>query len=245
MTTRNIDLLSPEGFRIDGRKPNEVRKLVCRLGIFEQADGSSYVEMGNTRVLAAVYGPHEVRGSSRGKQTHDRAVINCQYSMATFSTSERRTRPRTEYRSLEITANVKEVFETAILTQLYPHSQIDIFLEVLQSDGSNYAACVNAATLALIHAGICLKDVVTASSAGLIDRKEIIDVNYAEESISSTPVLTIALLPKTKEVLSMESTGRLGFDSVSTVMDAATEGCLQVYEVMRQAVLSYVAVEES
>jgi hypothetical protein len=92
-----------------------------------------------------------------------------------------------------------------------------------------------------LHAGICLKDVVTASSAGLIDRKAIIDVNYAEESISSTPVLTIALLPKTKEVLSMESTGRLGFDSVSTVMDAATEGCLQVYEVMRQAVLSYVA----
>ena len=31
-----------------------------RLGVFDQADGSAYIEQGNTRVLAAVYGPHEV-----------------------------------------------------------------------------------------------------------------------------------------------------------------------------------------
>ena len=28
--------------------------------MFSQADGSAYVEQGNTKVLAAVYGPHEV-----------------------------------------------------------------------------------------------------------------------------------------------------------------------------------------
>lgn len=87
--SRSTDLLSNEGFRMDGRKPGEVRKLSCKWGIFEQADGSAYLEMGNTRVLAAVYGPHEVRSTARTKQLHDRAVINCQYSMATFSTSER------------------------------------------------------------------------------------------------------------------------------------------------------------
>lgn len=244
MTSRNVDLLSDEGFRIDGRRPNEVRRVACRLGIFEQADGSAFLEMGNTRVLAAVYGPHEVRSSARTRQLHDRAAINCQYSMATFSTADRKTRPRGDYRSLEITANIKEIFETAILTQLYPHSQIDIYLEVLQSDGSNYAACVNAATLALIHAGICLKDVVCASSAGLIDKKTIVDVNYTEESISASPVLTVALMAKTKEVLSMESTGRLAFDSLDAVMDAASQGCLQVYEVMREAVLLYVTDKE-
>jgi exosome complex component RRP41 len=240
MTSRNVDLLSDEGYRIDGRRPHEVRRVACRMGIFEQADGSAYIEMGNTRVLAAVYGPHEVRSSARTRQLHDRAAINCQYSMATFSTADRKARPRGDYRSLEITANIKEIFETAILVQLYPHSQIDIYLEVLQSDGSNYAACVNAATLALIHAGICLKDVVCASSAGLIDKKTIVDVNYTEESISSSPVLTIALMPKTKEVLSMESTGRLAFDSLDPVMEAASQGCLQVYEVMRESVLLYV-----
>lgn len=55
-----MEFLSPEGLRIDGRKPLELRKLVARLGVFDQADGSAYVEMGNTKVLATVYGPHEV-----------------------------------------------------------------------------------------------------------------------------------------------------------------------------------------
>ena len=87
----NLELLSEEEFRIDGRKVNEVRKINCRLGVFEQSDGSAYIEMGNTRVLAAVYGPHDIHGN-RNKTPEEKAVINCQYSMATFSTSERKKR---------------------------------------------------------------------------------------------------------------------------------------------------------
>lgn len=56
-----LQLLSDEGFRTDGRRPNELRRLRCKIGVFTQADGSAYFEMGNTKVLAAVYGPHEVR----------------------------------------------------------------------------------------------------------------------------------------------------------------------------------------
>ena len=55
-----LDLLSDQGFRMDGRRADELRRLQCRLGVFSQADGSAYVEQGNTKVLAAVYGPHEV-----------------------------------------------------------------------------------------------------------------------------------------------------------------------------------------
>ncbi len=57
--------------------------------------------------------------------------------------------------------------QATIKTELYPRSQIDIFVEVLQADGGNYCACVNAATLALIDAGIPLKDYVTACTASL------------------------------------------------------------------------------
>ena len=56
-----LELLSDQGFRVDGRRPHELRRIRCRLGVFDQADGSAYIEQGNTKVLAAVYGPHEVR----------------------------------------------------------------------------------------------------------------------------------------------------------------------------------------
>ena len=55
-----LELLSDQGFRVDGRRPHELRKIQCRLSVFKQADGSAYIEQGNTKVLAAVYGPHEV-----------------------------------------------------------------------------------------------------------------------------------------------------------------------------------------
>ena len=55
-----MELLSDQGFRIDGRKADELRRIICSLGLFEQADGSAYIEQGNTKVLATIYGPHEV-----------------------------------------------------------------------------------------------------------------------------------------------------------------------------------------
>lgn len=49
------------GLRIDGRLPNELRKIQCEIGVFSQADGSAIFSQGNTKVIATVYGPHEVK----------------------------------------------------------------------------------------------------------------------------------------------------------------------------------------
>ena len=59
-----LELLSDQGFRVDGRRADELRRLQCQLGVFSQADGSAYLEQGNTKVLAAVYGPHEVSNAT-------------------------------------------------------------------------------------------------------------------------------------------------------------------------------------
>jgi ribonuclease PH len=49
---------------------------------------------------------------------------------------------------------VREAFEAAILVQLYPNSEIAIYLQIIQFDGGRTAACINAANLAIIDAGI-------------------------------------------------------------------------------------------
>ncbi|CAG2121512.1 unnamed protein product, partial [Medioppia subpectinata] len=137
-------------------------------------------------------------------------------------------------------SNLRQVFENAILTELFPHSQIDIFVEVLQSDGSNYSACVNAATLAIIHAGIPIKDVVCACSASMVNDHSLVDVNYLEESVGSGPIMTIALLPKSKQILSMESSGRMHATAVPQVMDSAMTGCQEILQVMKASILSHI-----
>lgn len=123
-----LEILSPEGFRLDGRRPGELRRLISRMGVFNQADGSAYIEMGNTKTLAAVYGPHEV--ANKTKARHDQALVNCEFSMATFSTGERKKRPKGDRKSVEISIAIQRTFEACILTSLYPRSQIDIFVQV-------------------------------------------------------------------------------------------------------------------
>ncbi|GJN15186.1 hypothetical protein PR202_gb02080 [Eleusine coracana subsp. coracana] len=53
------------GFRVDGRRPNEMRQLKGEIGVVARADGSALFEMGNTRVIAAVYGPREVQNKGQ------------------------------------------------------------------------------------------------------------------------------------------------------------------------------------
>ncbi|XP_072364050.1 exosome complex component RRP41 [Scyliorhinus torazame] len=233
-----MELLSDQGYRIDGRKSTELRKIQARMGVFAQADGSAYIEQGNTKALAVVYGPHEFRGA-RSKALHDKAMVNCQYSMATFSTGERKRRPHGDRKSSEMTLHLKQTFEAAILTQLYPRSQIDIYVQILQADGGNYCACVNAATLAVIDAGIPMRDYVCACSTGFIEDSPLVDLSYIEESTGG-PQVALALLPKSQQIALLEMNSRLHEDHLEKVVDAAAKACGDVYAVLDRVVREHV-----
>lgn len=56
-----LEFLSPEGLRLDGRRANELRSMSARMGVLQQVDGSALFELGNTRILATIHGPHEVQ----------------------------------------------------------------------------------------------------------------------------------------------------------------------------------------
>lgn len=73
--------------------------------------------------------------------------------------------------SVDIASCIKQTFEEAINTELYSRSQISIRVIILQDDGGSMCACMNGVTLALIDAGISMKDMVTSCSAGFIEGK--------------------------------------------------------------------------
>lgn len=59
------EFVSPEGLRVDGRRPDELRAINGQLNVFAKADGSAALSFGSTRVMASVYGPREVRRFDR------------------------------------------------------------------------------------------------------------------------------------------------------------------------------------
>ena len=64
---------------------------------------------------------------------------------------------------------MKQTFETVVHTHLYQRSEIDVHVQVIQADGGEMSAAINAATLALVDAGIAMQDLVVACNAGYLD----------------------------------------------------------------------------
>ena len=110
----------------------------------------------------------------------------------------------------------------------------------MQADGGMFCASVNAATLALIDAGIPMKDYVCACSSSFINDVPIVDINHLEES-SGRPEYLVATLPKSDQMVFVSMNGRLHEDHLEKVMDIAIKGCKDVHEILDNAVRSHVS----
>ena len=153
--------------RLDGRRWNELRRLHGQISTQPSADGSSYLEMGNTKVLCTVTGPEEARrGQTAGGGASTEALIQTEVNIAGFSGVDRQKRARGDKRVAEMQHTISSAFSAVLFTHLFPRSSVYIALHVLSQDGSLLAACLNAATLALIDAGIPMSDYVAACTAG-------------------------------------------------------------------------------
>ncbi|KYN04813.1 PREDICTED: exosome complex component RRP41 [Cyphomyrmex costatus] len=242
------------GLRVDGRRALELRQIRIRMGVFGQADGSAYIEHGNTKVLAAVYGPRQSRSSASRNST--KAIINCQYSMAVFSftSGERKRRPRGDWKSQERSAQLRHAMEAIIHLKLYPRSQIDVFVEVLQVDGSDYCASVNAATLALIDAGIPIKNYAIGCSITLVNKPlvedktsvtGVLDANYVEECSPGVTLSVVALSEMNNDV-EVDGNGlivvahgagqRLHLSCLEALKQRALKGCQDVKNILDHGV---------
>ncbi|KAF9234604.1 exoribonuclease, exosome component 4 [Melanogaster broomeanus] len=203
-----VEILNDGGFRSDGRKQYELREITIDFSLQGSADASVIIQHGLTQVLVSVLGPREAK--MRSHTIHDRANINVEVNVAAFSTGERRKRSRGDKRLLELASTIKSTFEPVVQTHLYPRSQIDIFIQVIQQDGGLLAACLNGTTLALAAAGIALFDFVCALTGGVHSTSALLDLNTLEEN--DVPHITVAVMPRMGRVTLLTMETRLHVD---------------------------------
>ena len=230
--SRRSDVLSPEGFRTDGRRANETRRLRCSLGVNVHADGSAYVEQGLTKVLVSVNGPHET--VRRKSMVHDRATVTCEFVALPYTGGEYKPQSFGDRSAIEVAAVVRQIFEPVVQRQLYPRSQINISIVLLESDGGVRSAAINATTLALIDAGVALEDFVCSCSAGSVQGTLLLDLNAQEDGVCTE--LSIGLLPRTERVSYVQLESKVPLGAVEELVSFAMEGCRQIYNVLRDVV---------
>ncbi|GAO50159.1 hypothetical protein G7K_4293-t1 [Saitoella complicata NRRL Y-17804] len=227
-----METLSPEGLRLDGRRWNELRSFTSRISLLPDADGSSYIEHGNTKVLCAVRGPREPL--QRGTAHPEKAIITVDLSVPAFSTTDRKKRSRTDKRLQEWSMLVEDVFSGGVLVGLTPRSEISVSLQVLSQDGGMLADCVNAVTLAIVDAGIPISNYICACTAGSYDNEPLLDLNNVEEN--DMAYCTVATQGATEDVALLQMETRLHQDKFENMFSVAIAGCAQIKEMMDKTV---------
>ena len=159
--------------RLDGRKADELRPIIAKVGIIPNADGSAMFGFGDTIAIAAVYGPKPLHPAHLQKP--DRGIIRCEYNMLPFSVTER-ARPGPSRRSKEIGLVTGNALANVVDLKRFPGTVIDIQIMILQANASTRCSGINAAAMALAHAGIVMKEMVASVSIGKIDDKIVTDI---------------------------------------------------------------------
>ncbi|PWI73125.1 hypothetical protein PCL_10140 [Purpureocillium lilacinum] len=233
--------------RVDGRRWNELRRLHAQIRTQDAADGSSYLEMGHTKVMCVVTGPSEQsqqQQQRRGGQQaqRDAASINVNVVIAGFSSVDRKKRGRNDKRIQEIEITIAKTLASAVHTHLFPHSSITISLHVLSQDGSLLAALLNAATLAVVDAGIPMTDYIAACTAGSTSTHAagddaadpLLDLNNQEEQ--ELPFLTVATLGDGDRVAVLVCESRVQVSRLEGMLVVGIDGCKQVRKFLDRTV---------
>lgn len=233
MSDKPERFIDDEGLRLDGRRVDEIRPMKVEMGVLSRADGSCYLEWGNNKVLAAVYGPRELH--PRRMQKPSEVLVRYKYNMASFSVEDR-IRPGPSRRSTEISKVSGEAFEPVVMTQYYPGAVIDVFAEVLQADAGTRTAAINAATLALADAGIPMKGLVSACAVGKVDGQLVLDLNKPEDNYGQAD-LPVAMT-QDGEITLLQMDGHLTPEELEEGLEMVKKGCQQILEIQREALVS-------
>lgn len=218
--------------RVDGRKMDELRPLSIKVGVLPNADGSAYLEWGQNKVYAAVYGPRE----ALPKHTQDpyKAVVKVTYRMTTFSVPERK-QPRPNRRDMEISKVLGEALETVIFREQFPNTEISVFVEVVDSNAGSRVACLTAASCALADAGIPMRDLVAATGVGKAFEELIVDLNKEEEDADDAVDVPFGIMPNSGKIVLLQMDGLLKKDEWEKLIPLGMKACADIYEVQKNA----------
>jgi exosome complex component RRP41 len=230
----NIELIK-NGIRTDGRKADELRKIKVLAGVVKNAKGSAYIEWGNNKIIAAVYGPKEVIPVHEADPK--KAIIKCRYSMAPFSSKEEHGKYGQNRRSIEISKVIKHIFEEVVFLEKFPGSEIDIYVEVLQGDGGTRVASITAAAVAMAISGIPMKEVPVAIGMGKINGTIVVDLNKIEDNFSDSDV-PIAFNRK-NEFLLLQADGLITKEEFRKIYELAVEKSKTVRKEQVDAIKDY------
>ena len=180
--------------RLNNRADDELRPLRIKTDYLDFAEGSAFIEVGKTRVVAAASVddrvPPFLKGTGQG-------WVTAEYSMLPRSTERRTQRERNQGRlsgrSQEIQRLIGRVLRSVTELSVLGERTIIVDCDVIQADGGTRMASVTAGCVALALAlkrmmddklldQMPLRHLVAGVSIGIVAGQTLLDMDYGEDS---------------------------------------------------------------
>ncbi len=234
--------------RVDGRKPNEIRKVKIIRDYYPHAEGSVWFELGDTKLICTATVeekvPQFLKGTGQG-------WVTAEYAMLPRSTPVRVAREvmigKTGGRTQEIQRLIGRSLRAIVNLEALGERTILIDCDVVQADGGTRTAAITASFMVLCDAlkrlyesevisEFPLKDYVAAVSVGIADNTILLDLCY-EEDISAQVDMNIVMSGDGKFIEVQGTAEKTPFskDELSKMLGLAEKGVRELIVIQKSA----------
>src|SRR5881296_467460 len=167
------NMILERGIRADGRGPTDIRTVTCEVGVLPRTHGSALFTRGETQSLAVV-----TLGTTEDEQRIDALegeyyrTFMLHYNFPPFSVGEARPLRSPGRREVGHGALAERALRPVIPSkESFPYT-LRLVSDILESNGSSSMATVCGGALALMDAGVPIKEPVAGIAMGLIKEGE-------------------------------------------------------------------------
>jgi exosome complex component RRP41 len=221
--------------RVDGRAFDELREIETKIGIIPNADGSAMYKSGKTIAIAAVFGPRTLH--PQHMQNPQKGILRVNYDMMSFSVPDRK-KPGPNRRGQEISKVIEWALSQCVILEEFPNTVVDVFIQIPQADAGTRVAGINAAAMALAHAGVPMREMASAVAVGKMDKTLVVDVCKEEEDYEEGEGATdipVCLLSRSKKIALLQADGKISIDELKQALEMAKKACEKIHEIQLKA----------
>jgi len=233
-------------FRPGDRKPNQLRPLTLTPGYVQTAEGSVLVTLGNTRVLTNATIEQGVPGWLRNS---GRGWVTAEYAMLPRSTVTRTPREsergKIGGRTHEIQRLIGRSLRSVVDMHLLGERTVILDCDVIQADGGTRTAAITGAAVALaialnalVKAGTLkqspLKQLVAATSVGIVGGMPLLDLCYEEDSQAEVDMnIVMTADGGLVETQATAEKGSYSRSDLNGLIDLAEDGLKEIFAAQR------------
>ncbi|KAG6585390.1 Exosome complex exonuclease RRP46-like protein [Cucurbita argyrosperma subsp. argyrosperma] len=202
--------------RDDGRTANQLRPLACSCNVLNRAHGSASWSQGDTKILAAVYGP---KAGTKKNENPEKASIEVIWKPKTGQIGKLER---------ECEMILKRTLQSICILTINPNTTTSIVVQVIHDDGALLPCAINASCAALVDAGIPLKHLAVAISCCLSESGYVIldPTKLEEQKMKASVHLVFPNSPVS--VIPEGSTQVAGEPLENGIITSLTQGAMSV-----------------